>query len=32
MQKPIERPTLINTYARSFEPLKNRNLRIYLGG
>lgn len=32
MEKPIERPTLINTYTRSFEPLKNRNLRIYLGG
>lgn len=32
MEKPIERPTLVNTYTRSFEPLKNRNLRIYLGG
>ncbi|MBI3170327.1 MAG: MFS transporter [Chloroflexi bacterium] len=32
MEKPIERPTLINTYTRSFEPLKNRNLRMYLGG
>ena len=32
MEKPIERPTLIDTYTRSFEPLKNRNLRTYLGG
>lgn len=32
MEKPIERPSLINTYTRSFEPLKNRNLRMYLGG
>ncbi|MBK6793356.1 MAG: MFS transporter [Anaerolineales bacterium] len=32
MEKPIERPSLINTYTRSFEPLKIRNLRIYLGG
>jgi len=28
----IERPSLIQTYTRSFSPLKNRNLRIYLGG
>jgi len=32
LEKPIERPTLLNTYTRSFEPLKNRNLRTYLGG
>jgi MFS family permease len=32
LEKTIERPSLINTYTRSFEPLKNRNLRIYLGG
>jgi MFS family permease len=29
---PIEHPSLIQTYTRSFNPLKNRNLRIYLGG
>ncbi len=29
---PIERPSLLQTYTRSFDPLKNRNLRIYLGG
>ncbi|MCE9647455.1 MAG: MFS transporter [Chloroflexi bacterium] len=28
----IERPSLLQTYTRSFSPLKNRNLRIYLGG
>lgn len=28
----IERPSLVQTYTRSFSPLKNRNLRIYLGG
>jgi MFS family permease len=28
----IERPSLLQTYTRSFAPLKNRNLRIYLGG
>jgi MFS family permease len=27
-----EHPSLLNTYTRSFDPLKNRNLRIYLGG
>ncbi len=32
MTSPIERPSLIQTYTRSFNPLKNRNLRIYLGG
>jgi MFS family permease len=32
LEKPIERPSLINTYTRSFEPLKNRNLRTYLSG
>lgn len=32
MQSPIERPSLLQTYTRSFEPLRNRNLRIYLGG
>jgi MFS family permease len=32
LEKPIERPSLINTYTRSFEPLKNPNLRMYLGG
>lgn len=32
MSNPIERPTLVQTYTRSFDPLKNRNLRIYLGG
>lgn len=28
----IERPSLLKTYTKSFAPLKNRNLRIYLGG
>ncbi|MBI3163478.1 MAG: MFS transporter [Chloroflexi bacterium] len=28
----IERPSLLRAYTRSFDPLKNRNLRIYLGG
>ncbi len=32
MQTPIERPSLLQTYTRSFEPLKNSNLRLYLGG
>ena len=32
MTESIERPTLLHTYTRSFAPLKNRNLRIYLGG
>lgn len=32
MQFPIERTSLIQTYTRSFEPLKNPNLRMYLGG
>lgn len=32
MTDSIERPTLLHTYTRSFAPLKNRNLRIYLGG
>ncbi len=32
MSNPIERPSLLQTYTRSFDPLKNRNLRIYLGG
>lgn len=32
MSEPIERPSLVQTYTRSFDPLKNRNLRIYLGG
>jgi MFS family permease len=32
LSQPIERPSLIQTYTRSFDPLKNRNLRIYLGG
>ncbi|MBL8078822.1 MAG: MFS transporter [Anaerolineales bacterium] len=32
MSQPIERPSLIQTYTGSFAPLKNRNLRIYLGG
>ena len=32
MEKPIEKPSLINTYTRSFDPLKNANLRTYLGG
>ena len=27
-----ERPSLLQTYTKSFAPLKNRNLRIYLGG
>ncbi|MBL0347927.1 MFS transporter [Candidatus Villigracilis affinis] len=27
-----ERPSLLQTYTKSFSPLKNRNLRIYLGG
>jgi MFS family permease len=28
----IEHPSLLKTYTHSFAPLKNRNLRIYLGG
>ncbi|MDD2921291.1 MAG: MFS transporter [Anaerolineales bacterium] len=32
MPDSIERPSLIQTYTRSFNPLKNYNLRIYLGG
>lgn len=28
----IERSSLLRTYTGSFAPLKNRNLRIYLGG
>ncbi len=32
MSQPIERPSLLQTYTHSFSPLKNRNLRIYLGG
>ncbi|MFN8413126.1 MAG: MFS transporter [Anaerolineales bacterium] len=32
MSDLIERPSLLRTYTRSFDPLKNRNLRIYLGG
>ncbi len=32
MNENIERPSLLQTYTRSFSPLKNRNLRIYLGG
>lgn len=32
MPESIERPSLIQTYTRSFDPLKNRNLRTYLGG
>ncbi len=32
MSQPIERPSLIQTYTSSFTPLRNRNLRIYLGG
>lgn len=28
----IERPSLLKTYTNSFAPLKNRSLRIYLGG
>jgi MFS family permease len=32
LSQPIERPSLLQTYTGSFAPLKNRNLRIYLGG
>ncbi len=32
MSDLIERPSLLKTYTKSFAPLKNRNLRIYLGG
>jgi MFS family permease len=32
LSQPIERPSLLQTYTHSFSPLKNRNLRIYLGG
>ena len=32
LEKPIERPSILQTYTRSFEPLKNANLRTYLGG
>jgi MFS family permease len=32
LSNPIERPSLLQTYTHSFSPLKNRNLRIYLGG
>jgi MFS family permease len=32
LASPIERPSLIQTYTRSFNPLKNPNLRMYLGG
>ncbi|MDO8754796.1 MAG: MFS transporter [Anaerolineales bacterium] len=32
MSEIIERPSLLRTYKGSFAPLKNRNLRIYLGG
>jgi MFS family permease len=32
LSEPIERPSLLQTYTHSFSPLKNRNLRIYLGG
>lgn len=32
MSDIIERPSLLQTYTSSFAPLKNRNLRIYLGG
>lgn len=32
MEKPIERASILQTYTRSFEPLKNSNLRLYLGG
>jgi MFS family permease len=32
LPQPIERPSLLQTYTGSFAPLKNRNLRIYLGG
>ncbi len=32
MSEYSERPSLLQTYTNSFAPLKNRNLRIYLGG
>jgi MFS family permease len=32
LSESIERPSILQTYTRSFNPLKNRNLRIYLGG
>ena len=32
MTEYSERPSLLKTYTNSFAPLKNRNLRIYLGG
>lgn len=32
LSQPIERPSLLQTYTGSFAPLRNRNLRIYLGG
>ena len=32
MTEYSERPSMLKTYAGSFAPLKNRNLRIYLGG
>ena len=32
MTEYSERPSLLQTYTKSFSPLKNRNLRIYLGG
>lgn len=32
MSDLIERSSLLRTYTGSFAPLKNRNLRIYLGG
>jgi MFS family permease len=32
LEKPIERASILQTYTRSFEPLKNSNLRLYLGG
>lgn len=32
MSEYSERPSLLQTYTKSFSPLKNRNLRIYLGG
>ena len=32
MTEYSERPSMLRTYASSFAPLKNRNLRIYLGG
>jgi len=32
LPESIERPSLLQTYTGSFAPLKNRNLRIYLGG